>query len=227
MQTAAEEKKTDDSNTALSGKRAAHIFKYFIQFNKSYVRPTSFNRISAKGFYDKHKTAFDSLAAIFSKYSLDMTAYIKYFVIELGKTERDIDEHLVSKLMINSYAAYLSVIDKRRGIYKSVMRTVKNLSDLCADEHLFSAKECIRWLIQEKKLGQYVMGGVISKYFLAGIPKFDKIVPKLDYFSKAELSDLVTRYDIYNTDVNEAFMYVKNTMLNPLKLLDTSLSSIS
>ena len=68
--------------------------------------------------------------------------------------------------------------------------------------------------------------GRISVYFLAAIPKFNRVIPKLDPLSQDELHILKDRFDMYNTDVNEAHMRFKSLKANPLKLCDEVLEKI-
>ena len=101
------------------------------------------------------------------------------------------------------------------------MKSVNNIVEECVDNNWFTTKDFLRNLIDQKKLGNWYVSGKISKYYLAAIPNFWKIVPQLDHFSKIELDQVASRYDIYNREINETFLKLKNFKVNPIAMTDT------
>ena len=103
------------------------------------------------------------------------------------------------------------------------MKTVDNIVADCLKLHYNSTADYIRHLISSRKLAAYYVAGKISGYFLAAIPNFKKVIDKLDSISKDELSELYDRYDKYHSDINAAFIKVKNIKVNPLKFADDAI----
>jgi len=211
------------SQTKTKGEQAAEYFKYYRQQNIG-AGPASFKRISARTLYVQHRRTFDKLAEIFSKYGLNLETYVKFFVAGLGKTERDIDNELLSAMMIRRFADRLSIVEQRKQIYGWFMKSAKNLADFCLEEGCSSAFEGVRLLIAGKKLAAWYMCGRLSKYFLVTIPGFAKAIPKLDHFSKCELNEVLSKFDMYKTEVNKAFLYVRRRMANPYEITDALIS---
>ena len=81
----------------------------------------------------------------------------------------------------------------------------------------------MRWLVDNNKIGTYVLAGKISMHYLAAIPSFNKVIEHLDYFSKLELTQLNDHFEIYHSEINEAFLAKKKKMVNPIKLTDLAI----
>ena len=208
------------------GEKAAELFKYYSQFNPR-VRiyaPVQLNRISARGLYMRHKKAFDDLYAFFSTHGLDVGRYIEFFAKDRAYLEEDIDKWLFSKQSISDYMAKLQLVDKKKKIYAWFNKSVSNIVNMCIEGDYMSGKDCILDLVRQKRLAQEFMAGRISKYFFAAMPNFKSLIPKLDYFSKLEFSELYDKFDIYNTEINDVFIQYRNRTVNPLDIVDIELA---
>ena len=75
-------------------------------------------------------------------------------------------------------------------------------------------------MISSRKLVAKYLAGEISIYYLSSIQNFKKIIPKLDRISQDEFSKILSRYDKYNLDVQEAFRKYKPCRINPIKFTD-------
>ena len=75
-------------------------------------------------------------------------------------------------------------------------------------------------LIKERKLSAYYVSGVISKYYLAALPKFPKLVDKLDSISKDEFQPICHKYEKYNADIKEAMFSVLKKVVSVLAFTD-------
>lgn len=218
---------TGASDLTITGETVARYVKYYLQFKKSTIRnPISVDRIACRVFYNQHKKVFDSAAKILSKYNISVDKFSKFFVMDFKKTEYDINEFLVNQTTFSEYAQYLAKNKKRNDIYKWVSDSIYAIADECRKNKIFTTKDFLRKAISEKKLATYYVSGVISKYYLAAIPNFNKIIPKLDYFSRLELDDLNRLFEIYKTEVNDAFLYMKNIKINPIRLTDIMISKL-
>ena len=125
--------------------------------------------------------------------------------------------------MIDEFCSHVKKQKKLEDIYKWFMTTVKNIVDECIATQTYTTKDYLRHLIDNCKIGPYVAAGKISVYYLAAIPSFSKVIGHLDYFSKLELQLLEEHFEIYHSEVNEAFLAKKRKMVNPIELTDLAI----
>lgn len=217
--------KQDNSDNGLI---IAKYFKYFRQeTNANIVRPLPFERISAKTFYLEHKYQFNKFAEICKKYSINHENFIEYFVCFLKKTEKDIDSHLLNPYTFQLYSEYLALKQKYKNIIKYVQKSAKNIADECILYGYPHSVDYFRFLIQSRKLAQYYISGKISKYFLAAIPNFPKIITKLDPISQDEFSVIYERFELYNIDLNQALKRHKIHIRNIFNYVDDMIKNIN
>ena len=208
------------------GEYVAKIFKFYRRQQNPYVSHTlPVKLVSGKTLYKKHKKAFDKFVEIAIKNNFDVDRYIKYCV-KHGINEDLVETCLVSTTMIDKYVEYIKRFEKRKKIYKWFVKSAKNIALECIDEGYFTTKDLLKDLIKNKKISAYVATGRISIYFLAAIPNFDKVIPKLDYFSQLELNQLKDHFEIYHSEINKAFMQIKNCMINPIDFTDKLICKI-
>ena len=224
MQQSRQETTSSDISKAfqpMSAEDIAKHLKYYLQFNKSKVsRPIPLNRIQSRGFYLLHYKTFDKMSVVFNKYEIDIDKYLYFFVNVLHKAERSINDDLLSPNTLNEFVTWLTTMKRRKNIYKWILKSINNIVAECKKKHIYSARDYLKMIVRENLIGPYHASGKISKYYFAAIPKFDKIIPKLDYFSRAELDDLKRLFAVYSTEVQDAFLYLKNQKFNPLKSVD-------
>lgn len=207
----------------IDGYKAARIWKWARQYSEGgkHLRfKLTLERTTAKRIYQEHKEVFDRLAKVFAENKLSPLEYIKFFAIEHNGAEAQIDQELLDPKTIMAFEASKQANVKKKQIYTWFMKSVNNIAEACVENGWFTTKDFMRHLINEKKLAGWYASGKISKYYLAAIPNFWKIIPKLDYFSKLELKQVAERYDIYHTEVNEAFLKLKKFKINPIALTD-------
>ena len=205
----------------IDGYTIARIWKWARQdINKNLKFRLSLERVTAKGIYSKHQEVFDKLAKIFNENNVSPLEYVKFFAVEWGGSEDKLDSELLDPRTIKAFETFQQALAKKKQIYTWFMKSVNNIAKECVQNGWFTTKDFMRHLINEKKLAGWYASGKISKYYLAAIPNFWKIVPKLDYFSKIELQQVAERYDMYHTEVNEAFLKLKNFKVNPIALTD-------
>lgn len=178
----------------------------------------SLRRVQAMGLYEGHKTAFNALASFFKDHRLNVSEYLKYFAENLDGRDANLDRDLLSRYSLEKYYEWLHGIERRRRIYGWFMKSARNLAAMCVDGGYMSAKDCFIDALREKRLSQLVVSGQISAYFLAAIPGFKNVIPKLDAFARQDLAELYDRFDMYSTDVNEAVLHAKNRRANPFKI---------
>ena len=203
-----------------NGELVAKIFKFYRRQQNPYVsHDLPLKLVSGKALYKAHKDAFDKFAEIAAKNNFDIDRYIKYCV-RCGITEKLIEVCLTSTTMIDKYMLHVKAYEKRKKIYQWFIKSAKNIATECIEEGYFTAKDLLSHIIKSQKLNAYIASGRISIYFFAAIPNFDKAIPKLDYFSQLELQPLLSHFDVYHSEVNKAFLQVKNCMVNPIDFTD-------
>lgn len=221
LSTKQESKLEASSLEEFDGYKCARVWKWARQdVNPRLKFKIPLERVTAKTAYKAHQEAFDTIAKVFAENHLSPLEYLKFFATRYGGTESKIDSELASSGTIAAFDAWTKTCEKRKKIFKWFMKSAKNIVDECIENGWFTTKDFMRHLINEKKLAAWYASGKISKYYLAAIPNFWKIVPKLDHFAREELKPLAERYDVYNTEVNEAFLHLKNFKVNPIDLTD-------
>ena len=88
------------------------------------------------------------------------------------------------------------------------------------DIEFFSKKE-----FDKRKIGEIfeTLSYDDAMYYLAAIPSFNKVIEHLDHFSKLELQQLNDHFEIYHSEINEAFLAKKKKMVNPIELTDLAI----
>ena len=213
-----------DQNTISDGEMVAKIFKYYRGWQNKYKKTIApLKLVSGKKIYRLHKDAFDAFAARAKKNKFDVDAYMKYCVINRGINESCVLSCLTSSTMLQEYANYLKKKKKLEAIYVGFMNTVKTIVKECISDQTYTTKDFLRHLIKHNMIGPYVTSGKISIHYLAAIPSFNKVIKHLDHFSKLELQLLDEHFDIYHSEINEAFLDKKHHMVNPIELTDLAI----
>lgn len=211
---------------SFDGEYIAKVFKYYRKLQNPRVNHTfPMKLVSGKVLYKKHKVLFDNFAKVASKNSFDVESYLKY-CIRCGIQEDNIEACLASMTMINKYALHVKVVNKRKKIYKWFLKSATNIAKECVENGYSSSKDYIIDLLKSGKAAGYVSAGVISLYYFAAIPKFDIVISKLDIFTKQAMTLLLEHFDIYHSEVNKAFMLMKNVKVNPIKFTDTMIAKM-
>lgn len=178
----------------------------------------------AKSFYCKYKKQFDHLVNVTNEFNVNVTQYIKFFVDDYGKTERDIPDKLCASASFHAYLSHVKAQKKLRGIYEVVLRSSRNIAEDCVQMRCSSAKEYVIQMFKQKKLAAYYLTGKISRYWFAAIPSFRKLILKLDVMSREEFHDIESMFDLYSKDVNDAFMMMTSKRVNVFHITDELIS---
>ena len=217
---------SEEQSQKIDGLLVAKTVKYWMHLQNPYASTeVPINHIQAKSLYDKHRVVFDNAAKFFSRWHIDPLKYSKFYVCKLGKNIKEFDASYLSQQTFNFFVEDLQIAEQQHKIYKSFVKTANFIADQCIDIGFPTVKEWIRNAIVERKLANYYVAGNVSKHFLAAIPNFPKILPKLDPISRDELKVIADRFDLYNTEVNEAFLTVKKCKLNPIEFVDNLIMS--
>lgn len=205
----------------VNGLYAAQYFKYCMQFDLSYItHKVDFRRVAAKSFYAKHQKQFDALVDVFKKNEIDPLKYIEFFVRKYGKTERDIKDKLLSMQSVNMYVNYLQEQKKLDKVFQWFIKSAENISDACIENDCLSTTEYLRKMIQQQKLAFSYVSGQISGYWLAGIPTFRKLFSKMSNMQQTAMIDVFNNFEIYNSEINEAFLKNRHCKVNPIAFTD-------
>lgn len=209
------------------GYSAARAYKYYCQFSNpriSYAVPE--RRVAARALYKHHKSAFDRCVAFFLKCGIDARRFLKFMADEIRLRDSDIDSMFMSRWSVNRFAEMLAAGENNAKVYGWYMKSVKELAAACLDSECASTADFVRKLIRERKLAPWVVCGKISAYYLAAIPGFPKIARKLDPISRDELAFVSSRYDMYNTAVNNASLAFENRRANPIRKTDEMIEKL-
>lgn len=208
------------------GPHIAKIFAYFMHLKKPNVKKDiPMMLMSGKSLYNPHKKVFDNFAEIAKKNSFDVVPYAK-FCVDNGISAKNIEICLTSSNLLAKYNEMNKEALRLKKIYKWFVESAFNIASEAVEMDFFSTKDFIRMLVETKQIAAYIVSGRISPYYFAAIPKFNKAVPKLDYFSRIELQPVERWYEIYHSDVNKAFLQERNIMVNPLEFTDLLMKKI-
>lgn len=214
----------DGQSCDVSGIELAKWFKYYRQYVSSYVvNALPFEKIRANGLYLKNKKQFDSLAKFLSKHKLDASKYIHFLVADQKTNEANARSGLLSIMNLKAYVEKLKIEQIRIKRYKYFMKSVKNIAEECAKTGCKTTAEYFKHLVHEKKLSAYYLSGKISKYYLASLPDFPKLVEKLDSMSQDEFAPLCHKFEKYSIDIKEALKQKLNRVPSTIKLTDAAI----
>ena len=198
----------------------AKCFKYYAQFSNPYIiHPIPFERISAKTLYNKNKENFIRFFKIFKKYDLKITDYVVFFIGEMNKHTCSIDEFFTQE-MFQSYVKFLTDKAEVDKICSLTIKTAQFIASEMKRLGVDSAADCLKAMIRNKTIATNFFTGKLSPYFLAAIPRFQDVIPKLDHFAKDELRNLSAKFESYQVATYHAFEEKYGKIVNVLGLAD-------
>ena len=198
----------------------AKCFKYYAQFSNPYiVHPIPFERISAKTLYNKNKENFIRFFKIFRKYDLKITDYVVFFIGEMNKHTCSIDEFFTQE-MFQSYVKFLTDKAEVDKICSLTIKTAQFIASEMKRLGVDSAADCLKAMIRDKTIATNFFTGKLSPYFLAAIPRFQDVIPKLYHFAKDELRNLRAKFESYRVATYHAFEEKYGKIVNVLGLAD-------
>lgn len=202
----------------------AQFLKYKLQYkNIKIENAIPLPMIKAKAFQQKYHAQINKLIKIVQSFeNFDVYKYLSFFVDNIYKNDCDI-KTLVSTYNFTQYKNYLEYLEKQERIYGYFMKSVNNIVNDCKQLQIFSAKDYLRYLIQNKKLSQYYVSGRISCYFFAAIPKFKMLIDKLDPLTRSDFRELYNMYEMYNAEIVKVFLKKTNKKINPLAIVNQAL----
>lgn len=203
------------------GEHAAKMFKYYRQFKLSFLHhPIPLKNITAKKIYCKYKAQFDEIAKLSEKYKFDLESYIRYLVNECNVADEHVGKRLLNLLDIKFFLEKQEIKTKRTKVFNYFVKSANNIADECIKLGYTTSKDYIRMLIKDKKLSSYYMSGIISKYYLAALPKFPILVEKLDDISRDEFMPICNKYEKYNIDIKEAMIQELTKVVSVMQYTD-------
>lgn len=209
------------------GEYLAQCINFYKQFkNEILDNYVDLKNAPYKMFYRKYSYIFCKTASILRKYNVDIEKYAKYFVETRYINDKTLRNELLNASTFKDYIEYQQVNSKYKKIYKWYIKSIKNIAVDAYKLGYFTAKDYLNYIISSSQLGSKVLSGKISRYYLAAIPGFQKIIPKLDQLSKDELNDLKDKFDIYSTDMIKAYMMFRNIKPNPIKMTNETIVKI-
>jgi len=194
------------------------LAKYFVYYETKTRtgKEIALKNVSGKSLYEANKKVFDVVFRFSEKFSVDMKAYVRYFIEELGKTKFDIQIFFADPSMMASYARSMDSDKSKFKIFKYIQRTIETLAAACREHGYDDVRLYFVDLIKAKKFAAYYVGGKISQYYLALVKNVEKLIEKLDPISRAEFSEFLEMKDKLAGDAQEAWTYVKSSKLSPI-----------
>ena len=217
---------TSDAREAeLTGAEAARLYKYYWQLAAPFVAfKLPYARVRADGIYNKAKREFDLFAVLCAKYSIDPHAYLKFF-IETEGTASDVAGKLVAYETVRRYAARLSLADKRKKVYASLVDTSRKFAMWCVSVGAPTAKDGMVKAVSEGRLSALYLSGTVNSHFLACVPGIENVFAKMDPISKDEFGHFADMIDIYAAEARDAWKCMKSSSFNPLATADSAIAA--
>ncbi len=172
-------------------------------------KPTTRNRL-----YESDAALFDLLASFRDKYGLDVEDYIMYYVKFLGRPSTDVSaQDLVDATSISRYLEWRAVLGSYEEALKYFDKSVENVANLCISTNpVTPPKDYFDSLIDQDILGDFVISGRISLYYLAGIRDFGTTLKTLKpMVSFKTIGYFVENFDIYENYIKSAFIELRGT----------------
>lgn len=151
---------------------------------------------------------------------MDIQKYIYFYIRVLNKGEQDLKNDFLNISTIFKYIDWLKFIEKQDSIYNKFIKSVNNIAKECLQLGFYSTKDFIKYIIQTKKISSYLLSGKISQYYFAAIPNFNRLIPKLDHFARADFNYIFENFEMYNAQIIQAYERKTNKKVNPIKITD-------
>lgn len=184
-----------------------------------------FKNISAKSLYFKNKDIFDRFFEIAVKYKIDIKSYLSFYVLKLNKAESSIPFDFLNVNTLNLYCENKKISEQYEKIYSYFNKSVDNIVNVCKEKNYQNVKEYLKRLILDNKLGELVISGKISIYYLATIPNIRQLIMKMDQINRDELKIILDRKDELNKSVQDAFLHMKSQYVNPISYANERLNA--
>ena len=121
------------------------------------------------------------------------------------------------------FQSYVKFLTDKAEIDKICSLTIKTAQFIASETkrlNVSSATECLKAMIRDKTIATNFFTGKLSPYFLAAIPGFQDVIPKLDHFAKDELRKLSAKFESYQVATYHAFKEKYGKKVNVLGLAD-------
>lgn len=216
----------EQSSIEFKIKSPADLAKYFVyaETKARTGKSIAMKNVIGKSVFSKNKREFEAVYYFAEKYSVDMKAYVNYFVDTLHKSRFDIKNFFADVSTMASYAMALDSSRTKFKIFNYIQKTVKNLAETCVSKGYDDVRLYFVELIKEKKFAAYYAAGKISQYYLALVKNIEKLIEKLDPISKAEFSDFLSMKDKLAGDAQDAWMFVKSSKLSPISCVNNAIA---
>ena len=152
------------------------------------ARPDVFDAISV---YSGHNPQFD------------LDGYLKYFAANYTPVDLEL---LADRGAIFRFVQKTTIRDKYRKILRWFDRSVDKVADDCVSTGFRSSRDFVKDVVQRNLVGEYVISGRMSLYYLAGIRDFDKVLQRhASGVSLDTLGYFIDNFDSYQYDIRTAF----------------------
>ena len=150
---------------------------------------------------------------------MKLTDYVVFFIGEMNKHTYSIDAFFTQE-MFQSYVKFLTDKAEVDKICSLTIKTAQFIASEMKRLGVDSAADCVKAIIRDKTIATNFFTGKLSPYFLAAIPRFQDVIPKLDHFAKDELRNLSAKFESYRVATYHAFEEKYGKIVNVLGLAD-------
>ena len=193
------------TTSKITPKHVAKYLKYIIQ-PPTKQSETDMRYIRFGTFYNKHKNVIDKLYECFTKHNVDIFQYLDFCVLEYGHSE-SIVNRIATKDSIERYSKYLLSINENKKIVNSFIKSANTIASKCIANGYEYSSDYFYSILDDGKLVQYYMTGLVSPYYLACVPNIKNLlVSKINQNPfMSELGDFVKKIDVYETKIRNAY----------------------
>lgn len=197
------------------------IFDYYIYSTLTRFKelPGKYDIEKYRVQYDKHWQYFEKLEKICNTTDIEYKKYIDFVFKHISSSFKIWPKHLCNAKILKTYISIRDINNQYRRIVGYFDNTCKFIAVNC-DNFAFTPEDYFKFIIKTNKLAGYIIGGKISKYWLATLGK--KNLSKLqnvinDQGLKDTLSRIIDHADSLTSDVSDAFRNIKNIQVHPFK----------
>lgn len=171
-------------------------------------------KLVSRSLYEDNSELFDLLVSFNSKYGLDVNDYVWYYSKFIRRPDAAVSvEDLVDISSIRRYLEWRSIMGSYDKVLTYFDKSVENVANLCISTNpITTPGDYVNSLIKQDILGDFVISGRISLYYLAGIRDFGTTLKTLKQtVSNQTIGYFVENFDIYESYIKSAFIEFRGT----------------
>lgn len=173
--------------------------------------------------YEADREYFDLLFSFKEKYGLDVEDYLHHYVKHVKAADKDVPiSEAVDSTSIGRYLEWRAVLGSYDKALERFDKSVEKVADACISTNpIQTPKEYMDNLVSQDILGEMVISGRISLYYLAGIRNFGTTLKTLrQTVSNQTIGYFVENFDIYENYIKSAFIEIRGIQCDSFLLTE-------